>query len=109
MYLAPANVHEGEVVWEVTAGTSGLLLGDRNYWLPTIFVALLFHRFLVSNAENGRAKNWRGHIFSRLTWSDGNDTLPLWHSSIFAPFWRIPPTRLDPTVKISAQKSQARL
>jgi Transposase DDE domain len=40
MYLAPANVHEGEVVWDLTAGTSGLLLGDRNYWLPTRHSAL---------------------------------------------------------------------
>jgi hypothetical protein len=31
MCLAPANVHEGEVVWDLTAGTTGLLLGDRNY------------------------------------------------------------------------------
>ena len=40
MYLAPANVHEGEVVWDLTAGISGLLLGDRNYWLPTLQAAL---------------------------------------------------------------------
>lgn len=40
MYLAPANVHEGEVVWDLTAETSGLLLGDRNYWLPTLQAAL---------------------------------------------------------------------
>src|SRR5260370_19899394 len=40
MYLAPANVHEGEVVWDLTADTSGLLLGDRNYWLPTLQAAL---------------------------------------------------------------------
>jgi len=40
MYLAPANVHEGEIVWDLTAGTSGLLLGDRNYWLPTRHSAL---------------------------------------------------------------------
>jgi hypothetical protein len=40
MYLAPANVSEGEVVWEVTAGTTGLLLGDRNYWLPNVQVGL---------------------------------------------------------------------
>lgn len=36
MCLAPANVHEGEVAWELTAGTTGLLLGDRNYWLPKL-------------------------------------------------------------------------
>ena len=40
MYLAPANVHEGEIVWDLTAGTSGLPLGDRNYWLPTLQAAL---------------------------------------------------------------------
>jgi hypothetical protein len=40
MYLAPANEHEGEVVWDLTTGTSGLLLGDRNYWLPTLQAAL---------------------------------------------------------------------
>jgi len=40
MYLAPANVHEGEIVWEVTAGTSGLRLRDRNYWLPAVQPAL---------------------------------------------------------------------
>jgi DDE family transposase len=40
MYLAPANVHEGEVVWDLTADTWGLLLGDRNYWLPTLQAAL---------------------------------------------------------------------
>ena len=34
--LAAANVHEGEVAYELTKGTSGLLLGDRNYWLPTL-------------------------------------------------------------------------
>jgi hypothetical protein len=40
MYLAPANVSEGEIVWEVTAGTSGLLLGDRTYWQPTVQATL---------------------------------------------------------------------
>ena len=40
MDLAPANVHEGEIVWEVTAGTSGRLVGDRNYWLPAVQAAL---------------------------------------------------------------------
>jgi hypothetical protein len=40
MYLAPANVHEGEVVWDLMAGTSGLLLGNRNYWHPSLQAAL---------------------------------------------------------------------
>lgn len=40
MCLTPANVHEGEVVWELTERTSGLLLGDLNYWLPLLQQAL---------------------------------------------------------------------
>ena len=39
MYLAQALVHEGEVVWDLTAGTSGRLVGDR-YWFPTLQAAL---------------------------------------------------------------------
>lgn len=34
--LAPANVHETAVVPELTEGTQGLLLGDRNYWSPSL-------------------------------------------------------------------------
>ncbi len=36
MCLAPTNVHKGEGAWELTAGTTGLLVGDRNYWLPKL-------------------------------------------------------------------------
>ena len=32
--VAPANAHELSVVPEITAGTSGLLIGDRNYHSP---------------------------------------------------------------------------
>jgi hypothetical protein len=34
--LAPANLHEGEVALDLTPGTTGWLLGDRNYWLPKL-------------------------------------------------------------------------
>lgn len=40
LYLAPANVHEGDVVLDLTMGTTGLLLGDRNYWLPQLKATL---------------------------------------------------------------------
>ncbi len=36
MQLAPANLHEGDVVLDLTEGSTGLLLGDRNYWLPKL-------------------------------------------------------------------------
>ena len=34
--LVPANVHDLAVVPELTAGTQGVLLGDRNYWSPAL-------------------------------------------------------------------------
>jgi len=34
--LVPANIHEGEAALDLTPGTTGLLLGDRNYWLPKL-------------------------------------------------------------------------
>lgn len=38
--LAPANLHEGEVALDLTPGTTGGLLGDRNYWLPRLKTSL---------------------------------------------------------------------
>src|SRR5215831_11687084 len=38
--LVPANIHEGEVALDLTPGTRGLLLGDRNYWLPRLKAVL---------------------------------------------------------------------
>jgi hypothetical protein len=41
LYLAPANLHEGEPAYDdLTADTVGLLLGDRNYWLPDLKASL---------------------------------------------------------------------
>ena len=40
IYLAPGNVLEWEVVPDLTEGSSGVLLGDRNYWLPKLKEAL---------------------------------------------------------------------
>lgn len=39
--LAPANVSELAVVPELTAGTTGWLVGDRNYWKPRLTGELL--------------------------------------------------------------------
>jgi hypothetical protein len=38
--LTPANIHEGEAALDLTPGTAGLLLGDRNYWLPRLKATL---------------------------------------------------------------------
>ena len=34
--IAPANVHERSVVPELAADTRGVLVGDRNYWAPSL-------------------------------------------------------------------------
>jgi hypothetical protein len=34
--VAPANVHELAVVPDLTAGTHGVVIGDRNYWSPPV-------------------------------------------------------------------------
>jgi hypothetical protein len=65
MYLAPANVHEGEVVWDLTAGSSGLLLGDRNYWLPTRHSALR-KIGVVLQAPFRKASSQPAHSWSRV-------------------------------------------
>jgi hypothetical protein len=38
--LTAGNTAEGEVVLDLTEGTYGLLLGDRNYWLPDLKMVL---------------------------------------------------------------------
>lgn len=34
--IAPANVHDSALVPELSAGVQGILLGDRNYWSPSL-------------------------------------------------------------------------
>jgi hypothetical protein len=34
--LTPANIHETTVVPDLVEGTTGLLVGDRNYWAPAL-------------------------------------------------------------------------
>ena len=34
--IAPANVHETKMVPQLVEGTQGLLVGDRNYWSPSL-------------------------------------------------------------------------
>ena len=36
MCLAPANVHELSAVPDLTDGTRGIVIGDRNYWSPLL-------------------------------------------------------------------------
>jgi hypothetical protein len=40
LFLAPANEADGEIAPLILAGTQGIALGDRNYWLPELQAAL---------------------------------------------------------------------
>lgn len=42
--LAPANVHDLDLVQEVLQGTTGWTLADRNYWDPDLIADLKTHR-----------------------------------------------------------------
>jgi len=54
IYLAPVHVHEGNVLLDLTAGTRGRLVGDRNDWVPhlketlrRLGIVLLVHTIAV--------------------------------------------------------------
>jgi hypothetical protein len=71
---------------EKTAGKTEVKKRCGYLAFATLLVGLLFHLFPVGNAEIGNVKNWKGHVFSRLTWRDGNGSPPIWHSCIFDSF-----------------------
>ena len=74
MVLAPANVHEGEVVPDLTAGTSGLLLGDRNYWLPQLKAALRRVGIVLvtpfRSAQHAPRHSWSAVLGRVCSWID---------------------------------------
>ena len=65
MQLTPANLHEGDVVLDLTEGTRGLLLGDRNYWLPKLKQALS-RRGICLVTPFRSAKHAPAHRWSRV-------------------------------------------
>ena len=76
------------------AGKDGGRPKLKNVWLADLRITLvenLSHYFPVGNTDIGYAKNWKGNAFSRLTRGHANEALPIWHSCIFGPFWRMSP------------------
>lgn len=45
--VAPANVHDQDLVPELVAGTTGLVLADRNYWNPQLREELAAERVVL--------------------------------------------------------------
>ncbi|WP_083815126.1 transposase [Ktedonobacter racemifer] len=70
MELAPANEHEGAVVEELVEGTSGLLLGDRNYWLPEVQQRLrvqgIFLQAPFKKPQSPKAKAYESRVHGRV-------------------------------------------
>jgi hypothetical protein len=68
--LAPANEHDGAVVEELLEGTSGLVLGDRNYWLPDVQTRLRQQGVLLlapyKKPKSPKAKAYESHVHSRV-------------------------------------------
>jgi hypothetical protein len=78
--LAPANVHDLEMVEEVLEGTTGWVLGDRNYWSPPLKTSLqargiyLLAPFKKPSRPDQLWPHWLTHmryridtVFSQLT------------------------------------------
>ena len=66
--LAPANVHDLAMVPELAAGAQGVLLGDRNYWSPTLAEELHSQGLTLMAPFKSKKKDpwpWRSYQLSR--------------------------------------------
>lgn len=57
--LAPANVHDLHMARELSQGTEGWLLGDRNYWSPSFFEEAGRTGLVVVAPEKSRKRECR--------------------------------------------------
>ncbi|HEY7419885.1 MAG TPA: IS982 family transposase [Ktedonobacteraceae bacterium] len=82
LFLAPANEADGEIAPVVLEGTTGVVLGDRNYWLPDVQAFLRSkgillqapfrlahspHTAAYQSAVLGRARYRIDTVFGQLT------------------------------------------
>ena len=65
--LAPANVHELSVVPQLAAGTRGLLVGDRNYWSPSLTEELRQENLALVAPFGSRKRDPRPRFSSTLS------------------------------------------
>lgn len=68
--VAPANEHDGAVVQELLEGTRGLVLGDRNYWLPDIQQQLREQGIQLQapykKPQSPKAKKYKSRVHSHM-------------------------------------------
>src|SRR5262249_40215226 len=61
---------DGAVVEELLEGTTGLVLGDRNYWIPTVQQELRQQGVILQapykKPQSPKAKAYESHVHSRV-------------------------------------------
>lgn len=69
-FLAPANEADGEIAPLVLSGTQGIVLGDRNYWLPDLQASLRTKGVLLQapfrKAHSPLAKAYQSAVLGRV-------------------------------------------
>jgi hypothetical protein len=70
LFLAPANESDGEIAPLVLEGTQGIVLGDRNYWLPDLQAALRRKGLLLHapfrHAHSPKAAAYHSRVLGRV-------------------------------------------
>jgi hypothetical protein len=70
VFLAPANEADGEIVPLLLEGTHGLVLGDRNYWLPDLQAALRDKGIVLQapfrHAHSPKAAAYQSSVLGRV-------------------------------------------
>ena len=70
LFLAPANEADGEIVPIVLEGTTGVVLGDRNYWLPDLQALLrtkgIFLQAPFRKAHSPKAAAYQSPVLGRV-------------------------------------------
>lgn len=65
--LAPANVSEPAVLPDLVAATSGMVIGDRNYWAPTLTAELWPHGVHLLAPYRWASRDPQPHIAGLLS------------------------------------------
>lgn len=69
-YLSPANEPDAEIAPIVLEGTQGVVLGDRNYWFPSIQEELRHHGILLQapyrRASSPKSKATESRVLGRV-------------------------------------------
>jgi hypothetical protein len=70
VFLVPANESDGEIVPLLLQDTTGVVLGDRNYWLPDLQAFLQTKGILLQapfrKAHSPQAAGYQSHVLGHV-------------------------------------------